>query len=393
MLFRYSMMLLGFVGFRRSTLPFFHNEKSSRAISASFNSGYFSLIFSTSSLTLTLFLVSIILLISSRIETLLGLDIFHHPGHTPVKIKYNHIISCIIMILMLATAAVAVGLNDSSFVFQSNNYLPKELVNVYIRLYKIENMNPLIRPNTSIPVRLLKEALTYIKSNTTYALNLIKEANESIDSVVLSYNSMMTVMYIKVAVITLIIVSFVIVYKRFLRDKIFLYWLKLRGNNIVVKGDGKPKSILFSREAIAVILAVLTITSIIVAVETFRPLISEHYSQLGIIGEKGVLGNYNIIHPVGDNVTFKVFVGNMLGYTALYNVRIYLVINNSTEELLLSRYLILANKENTTVPFTIRVNVTGSQNIVVELWVYDPNADDFVYSGRKVNIWIKGVKV
>ncbi len=310
-----------------------------------------------------------------------------------MKIKYSHLISYII-ILALVTATMALGLNATyTPISQSNTYLPEEFINVYDRLYNIERMNPLIKPNMSIPVGLLKKALDCMESNITLALSLIKEANKSINDIIESYNYMTATLYVEVIVVIIAVILSVIIYKRFLRNRIFLYWLKLRGNYIVVKGNGKPKSVLFSREAIAVLLAILTIGSIIAVVETFRPLISEHYSQLGIIGEKNVLGNYNIVHPVGDNVTFKVFVGNMLGYTALYNVRVYITIDNRTETLLYSKYLILADKENTTIPFTIRVNNTGSQNIVIELWIYDPDTNSFIYSERKVNLWVKGVKV
>ncbi len=308
-----------------------------------------------------------------------------------MEIKYKHLIS-IIIVSWLGASIIALGLS-SLYIGQSNNYVLDSLFSVYERLYKVEKTNPLIKPNTSITVKLLKEALDYIESNNTVALNLIKEANKSLNTIIGEYNLTVTLFYIKIIALIIVVVTIIIVYKLFLRKKLFRYWFKLRANNIVVRGNGRPKSILFSREAVAVILAVLTVGAIIVTVETLRPLVSEHYMQLGIIGKKGILGNYDIVHPIGDNVTFKVFVGNMLGYTVLCDVRIFLVINNTTKKLLYNKYLLLGDKENTTIPFTIRVNYTGLQNIVVELWKYDPITSSFAYTGRKVNIWIKGIKV
>jgi len=120
--------------------------------------------------------------------------------------------------------------------------------------------------------------------------------------------------------------------------------------------------------------------------------IREHYSQLGLVGEKGILGNYNIVRPIGDNITFRVFIGNMLGYTALYEVKIYIMINNKSRNLY-SKYLVLGDGENVTIPFTLKINDTGPQNVIVELWIYNPDTKSFVYHERRVNIWVKGVKV
>ncbi|WP_440060225.1 DUF1616 domain-containing protein [Thermogladius sp. 4427co] len=142
-------------------------------------------------------------------------------------------------------------------------------------------------------------------------------------------------------------------------------------------------------EVFAVILAIVVIASAI-GIAVSIPRNTEPFTAIGLLNEKGLIGDYPRNVAVGSVVNLNAFVYNHLGYTALFRVDVKIGdgdIPTNTTPLnttpVRRLYVMLGNDENATIPFSVvfdypRIN----QTLVLELYLFSPDNKTWVYTGE-----------
>ena len=175
--------------------------------------------------------------------------------------------------------------------------------------------------------------------------------------------------------------------------------LKLRGGAFVKAGPGKPRTLLFNEEALAVIAAIALVVAIFITAQGIVAEEAVRFSAIALLGPSGKLGGYPSSVPLGSQVNLYVYVYNDMGGPIWYVVRVYLVNSsyiaqpplNLTPLLTFER--ILPNNQSWIFPLGFVVNKTGSYRLVAELWMYSPINYTLMYTGRFVQLYFNVTKV
>ncbi|MEM0495113.1 MAG: DUF1616 domain-containing protein [Thermofilum sp.] len=153
-------------------------------------------------------------------------------------------------------------------------------------------------------------------------------------------------------------------------------------------------------EVLAVLAAIVTVACVI-AVALTLPRSSEPFLALGLLGERGKIGDYPSRVLVGEPVKLHIFVMNHLGKAALLKVVAKLgsrgsLPTNSTplEAPPLWEYeLVLGHGENATIPVQLALEKEGvNVALVFELWMYNTTSGSWVYTGRWNHLYINVTK-
>lgn len=163
---------------------------------------------------------------------------------------------------------------------------------------------------------------------------------------------------------------------------------------------------LLDDEVFAVILAVIIAASILSIAQILRPEAVESFSAISILNENCKIGDYPDKVLNGENITLCVFIDNHMGYPAYFQVR-YKIGDNETlptnttpspQPTIMVFEVLLDNKANKTFKINIPVNVSeelvGSRvALIFELWMYDIDSNEWVYTGRWNHLYIRVLEV
>jgi uncharacterized membrane protein len=168
-------------------------------------------------------------------------------------------------------------------------------------------------------------------------------------------------------------------------------WLKAWGGGVLRPGGGRPRTLLFDGEVLAVLAAVAVVGVALAASLLLRPAAGEPFSAIGLLGPGGKIGGYPAEVQLGAPISLYIYVYNHMG-TPMWFV-VYVKVSNSTAEpplpgrpaVVMQRLLL----DNGTwiAPLSIALNSTGRQRIVAELWAVYPNGT-LAYTGRYVQLWV-----
>jgi len=157
---------------------------------------------------------------------------------------------------------------------------------------------------------------------------------------------------------------------------------------------------IFDDEVLAVVLALIVVGSVFGVAELLRPRVTEPFTALGLLNENLKIGDYPTKVVAGQNITLGIFVDNHMGYPIYYRVVFKIGTNttlptNSTESPmppLESWEGFLDHGENATFLIRIHVDEPGRKALIFELWTYDPEADEWVYTGRWNHLYVDVVE-
>lgn len=152
---------------------------------------------------------------------------------------------------------------------------------------------------------------------------------------------------------------------------------------------------------VAIIL--ISITTIAVIYPTLASgRIMEPFSEIGILGPNGELGNYPEQVAVGQNFKLNIFVENYEGRVEYYRVlaKIGDQFSNISDMLPLNAAsiaswdLILMNGQNSTFPINLSLSEPGlNRRLVFELQMLDVDSDSFMYHHRWTQLWMNVTKI
>lgn len=149
-------------------------------------------------------------------------------------------------------------------------------------------------------------------------------------------------------------------------------------------------------EVLAVLTAIVTVACVLAAAVSI-PRQVEPFLALGLLNEKGRIGDYPSMVLVGEPVRLHIYVMNHLGRPAALKVVAKLGsrgnIPNSTMPLsaapVWEHTVVLAHGQNTTIPVQLviereRINVA----LVFELWILNTTNGSWVYTGRWNHLYV-----
>lgn len=171
------------------------------------------------------------------------------------------------------------------------------------------------------------------------------------------------------------------------RKIIGFFFLKIHGKRKVLKGSGRPKTLLFDEEVAAVFAAVIVVAVAFAVASQFKPL--EPFTALGLLGPGGKIGDYPTNVSKGEVVTLYIYVFNHMGHPVWFRVVGRYV--DSPEAApspsgFYVREFFLGHNESAILPVRFVVNSSGV--FKAELWMYQPDGT-LIYTNRSVYIWIK----
>jgi len=148
--------------------------------------------------------------------------------------------------------------------------------------------------------------------------------------------------------------------------------------------------------AIAIVASVFAIAQILLSTRVVEP-----FSELGLLGPRAKIGDYPKEVLVGEKFKLYVYVGNHEGRTTYYKLLVKLgnastFVNSSVPAdapVIKTLEVILVNNATWLYPLVLSINETGiNYKLIIEMWVYDPEIDDFKYHGRWVHLWLNVTK-
>ncbi len=147
-----------------------------------------------------------------------------------------------------------------------------------------------------------------------------------------------------------------------------------------------------------VIMIVIFSLGVLTAVPPILPeRVVEPFTELGILGPNLKLGDYPDSVEVGESFTLFLYLGNhesrIMYYRTLAKFGGELSFASETEPMdapVIAFYdHFILNDGNVTRQLSLSAEVVGTnRRLVFELYEYDESADDFVYSGEWVQLWM-----
>jgi uncharacterized membrane protein len=153
---------------------------------------------------------------------------------------------------------------------------------------------------------------------------------------------------------------------------------------------------LIDDEVKAIVLIILCASAAVTVYPVVEWRIVEPFSELGVLGPYGKLGDYPRELVVGQEFNLFLYVGNFEGQCEYYRVEAKLGdqsmnVSDKTpldKPLFRSWETVLSNESNTTIPITMSLGEAGlNRRLVFELWRYDPSLHVFIYHQRWTQLW------
>ncbi|SRR6266581_2545449 len=152
-----------------------------------------------------------------------------------------------------------------------------------------------------------------------------------------------------------------------------------------------------SRQLRIVTLALVVIVISVVAIRPLLPVVSENFSELGILGPNKTIGDYPRVVAANQSFLLYGLIGNHEGIVQNYQMLVKLG-NQTTEvsnttfanaQLLATYWRILGNGETWLFPMNLTIANAGiNLRLIFELWSYDPSASSFAYKGLWNQVWL-----
>jgi uncharacterized membrane protein len=149
-------------------------------------------------------------------------------------------------------------------------------------------------------------------------------------------------------------------------------------------------------EVMAVLTAVVMIASII-GIAMMLPRNPEPFLAIGLLNERGKIGDYPRLLVTGEPIRLQVFLENHMGKASMLKVEAKLgsrgrIPTNKTPldaKPFLERIVILNHGQNATIPVEFSVKSEGvNLALVFELWMYDTSRGTWVYTGRWCHLYV-----
>jgi len=163
---------------------------------------------------------------------------------------------------------------------------------------------------------------------------------------------------------------------------------------------------ILSDEVFAVILAIMVIGSIFSVVEVIQPRIIEPFISLGLLNEECKIGDYPREVFIGENLTLCLLLYNYMGYPVIMQVKYKIGTNEtlptnttpSPQPVIMVFEKLLDHNENITlliqVPIAVNKSYVGKEiALIFELWIYDVDHGNWVYSGIWDQLYVKVLEV
>ncbi len=160
---------------------------------------------------------------------------------------------------------------------------------------------------------------------------------------------------------------------------------------------------ILDREVFAVILAIITVASIVAVTQMMRPDVVEPFTAIGLLNPQCLIGDYPRRVVLNQRIDLCVFISNYEGRPIYYKVVFKVGTNktipsNSTQspEPPLTEWRgVLAHGENVTFIASVAVPkwFNGSRAaLIFELWIYDTTVGGWRYTGRWTHLYVDVVK-
>lgn len=226
-------------------------------------------------------------------------------------------------------------------------------------------------------------------------LNLALEAEEPLKSQILeeALNLAMravdearwSMLYNTIIIITAIVFLVLALYNY--KKILGFFFIKIYSKRRVIKGSGKPKTLLFDRDVAAVVSAFLVVASVILVGQLVKPI--EPYMALGLLGPDEEIGNYPDFVEPGAPISLNVYVYNHMGRPVWLRITARYLDNITVEPSphgFYVRELFLAHDKSVIIPLNFYVNKTGV--LKVELWLYEVDGT-LIYTNRSTYLMIR----
>jgi len=153
---------------------------------------------------------------------------------------------------------------------------------------------------------------------------------------------------------------------------------------------------IIDEEVFAVIIAIAIVTSALGVSLLVLPRRGEPFEAIGLLNEKGLIGNYPSVLPENSTLRLNIYVYNHNGKAELFMVKTFIVergilpsnttwLNTTPVNTLL---VVLPDQGNSTLPFEARLSVPpGQYAFIAELWRFEPTNSSFIYTGRWVHLY------
>jgi len=155
---------------------------------------------------------------------------------------------------------------------------------------------------------------------------------------------------------------------------------------------------ILNEEVLAVIAAIVLVSAVIAGVQVFNAgRVVEPFSELGLLGPGGMIGDYPKEVVAGSPFTLNIYVGNHEGKTAYYKVLVKLGDNSSTinettplsAEPIMEVRAVLSHNSSQTIPVNITLYEPATRlRLVFEMWMFNETTGAFSYHGRWNQLWL-----
>lgn len=154
---------------------------------------------------------------------------------------------------------------------------------------------------------------------------------------------------------------------------------------------------MLDEEVSAVLLALIVVGGVFALAQALRPNVVEPFSEIGVLGPKGKIGDYPRAVVAGEPFRLYLYVGNHEGRVMYYLIYVKLgnrstVVNSTAPArapVIASYELILPHGRNATLPVTLSVDRPASDaRLIFELWALNASSLRPVYWGRWLQLWL-----
>jgi len=162
---------------------------------------------------------------------------------------------------------------------------------------------------------------------------------------------------------------------------------------------------LLDEEVFAVIMAVTIIGSTLGIALVLKPEITEPFTSLGLLNQECKIGDYpNRVYP-GQSLVLCVFIYNHRDYPALVQVRYKIgdkttLPTNTTPSphyaIKIYEFFVGVGEnitEKISVPILLSDTNVDEVALIFELWIYDVNSNEWIYTGIWNHLYVNVIKV
>lgn|GEM_PF-381428 len=158
----------------------------------------------------------------------------------------------------------------------------------------------------------------------------------------------------------------------------------------------------FDEEVLAVLAAIMIVSAAFAVSQAFYAgRVVEPFSELGLLGRAGKIGDYPKEVPAGSSFLLNLYVGNHEGRTMYYRILVKVggkesVINASIPldiDPILDVRVVLIHNSSKIIPLNLTLYEPAERaRLVFEMWVFNETTGGFSYHNRWNQLWINVTK-